>query len=368
MADLTALTMPKWGLSMEEGTLASWHLAEGDAVNEGAEIADIETSKLLNTLEARSPGTLLRLVAQEGETLPCGALIAVLGEAGTDAEAVDAFVASFEVVEPDAEDAEDGASAPAYRTAEVDGLTLHYAEAGEGDEVVLLLHGYGGDSGNWMFVSEELASVHRVIALDLPGHGGSDKALPGSGSLEDVAALVQAFIAAEGLGAVHLVGHSFGGAVAERVAATGAARSLTLVAPLLPGAALDRGYIADFAAARRKRELREVLTRLVADADSISRDMVEDVLRTKRLDGVGEALARLGEVAGAIANEAPRPPATAALAIWGEADRIILPPSGGNLGKGSTAVIVAGAGHLPHLERAAETARLVRANIAGERP
>lgn len=367
MAELTALTMPKWGLSMEEGTLASWHLAEGDAVSEGAEIADIETSKLLNTLEARSPGTLLRLVAQEGETLPCGALIAVLGEAGTDAEAVEAFIASFEAVEPDATEA-DEASAPAFRTAEVDGLTLRYAEAGAGAETVLLLHGFGGDSGNWMFVSEDLARDHRVIALDLPGHGGSDKDLPGSGSLGDIAGHVRRFIEAGGLGAVHLVGHSFGGAVAERVAASCEARSLTLIAPLLPGCALNRAYIADFTEAKRKRELREVLTRLVADAEAISRDMVEDVLRYKRLDGVAEALARLGEVAGDIADADPRAPAMPALAIWGEADRIIPPASGGKLGKGSTVEIVASAGHLPHLERAAETARLVRANIAGERP
>ncbi|MEQ8771494.1 MAG: biotin/lipoyl-containing protein, partial [Erythrobacter sp.] len=95
MAQLTALTMPKWGLSMEEGTLASWHLAEGDAVDEGTEIADIETSKLLNTLEAKQAGTVLRLVAGEGETLPCGALIAVMGEDGASAPDIDAFIASF---------------------------------------------------------------------------------------------------------------------------------------------------------------------------------------------------------------------------------------------------------------------------------
>jgi len=364
MADLTALTMPKWGLSMEEGTLASWHLAEGDAVNEGAEIADIETSKLLNTLEARSPGTLLRLVAQEGETLPCGALIAVLGDAGTGAEAVEAFIASFEAVEPDATEAGE-ASAPAFRTAEVDGMTLRYAEAGTGAETVLLLHGFGGGSGNWMFVTDDLASDYRTVALDLPGHGGSDKDLPGSGDLDDIAGLVRGFIEAGALGAVHLVGHSFGGAVAERIAGACEVRSLTLIAPLLPGCALNRAYIADFTEAKRKRELREVLTRLVADADAISRDMVEDVLRYKRLDGVAAALEQLGEVAGQIANETPRPLALPALAIWGEADRIIPPPGTDTLGERAERHLVAGAGHLPHLEAAAETARLIRRNIAG---
>jgi pyruvate dehydrogenase E2 component (dihydrolipoamide acetyltransferase) len=365
MAELVALTMPKWGLSMEEGTLASWHLAEGDAVCEGAEIADIETSKLLNTLEARSAGTLLRLVAEEGETLPCGALIAVMGEDGASAGEIDAFVASFVAAEPAAEGQGENGAAPAYRSVEVEGLSLRYAEAGAGEETVLLLHGYGGDSGNWMFVTEDLAGDYRTIALDLPGHGGSDKALPGAGGIEDIAALVLALIEAEGLGRVHLVGHSFGGAVAERVAASGEVASLTLVAPLLPGCALDTDYIADFAAARRKRELREVLTRLVADPEAVSGDMVEDVLRTKRLDGVAAALERLGEVAGEIARAAPRAPASPALAIWGEADRIIAPPEPGALGDEVELHLIAGAGHLPQLEAAAATARLIRRHIAG---
>jgi len=365
MADLSALTMPKWGLSMEEGTLASWRLAEGDPVEKGAEIADIETSKLLNTLEAKQSGTLLRLVAVEGETLPCGALIAVMGEDGAKAEDIEAFINSFQPIEPGAEEASADPAGRAYRNAVVDGLTLRFAEAGAGTETVLLLHGYGGDSDNWMFVTEDLASDYRTIALDLPGHGGSDKTLPGSGSLEDMAALVLSFIEAEEIGPVHLVGHSFGGAVAERVAATGTARSLTLIAPLLPGLALDRTYIADFAAAKRKRELRDVLTRLVADPDAVSRDMVEDVLRYKRLDGVAAALERLGAVAAEIAQETPRPPATRALAVWGEADRIIPPPGAEALGEQTDLRIIAGAGHLPHLEAARELARLIRGNIVG---
>ncbi|MEQ8772611.1 MAG: alpha/beta fold hydrolase, partial [Erythrobacter sp.] len=267
--------------------------------------------------------------------------------------------------ETDAAAGEEHYAAPAYRNAQVDGLNLRYMEAGAGEEAVLLLHGFGGDGGNWMFVTEELASDYRTIALDLPGHGGSDKTLPGSGKLEDMAALVLAFIETEELGAVHLVGHSFGGAVAEQVAATGTTRSLTLLAPLLPGLALDRTYIADFVAAKRKRELRAVLTRLVADPDAISRDMVDDVLRYMRLDGVGAALERLGAVAREIAQAEPRPPAARAVAIWGEADRIIPPPGEGCLYNDHVLHVVADAGHLPHLERPTETTRLIRTALTG---
>jgi pyruvate/2-oxoglutarate dehydrogenase complex dihydrolipoamide acyltransferase (E2) component len=81
MADLIPVVMPKWGLAMDEGTVAGWHFTEGDAVQAGAELVDIETSKLLNTLEAKQPGVLLRIVCEEGVVAPCGALIAVLGAA-----------------------------------------------------------------------------------------------------------------------------------------------------------------------------------------------------------------------------------------------------------------------------------------------
>ncbi len=99
MADLIPVVMPKWGLAMDEGTVAGWHFAEGDAVPAGAELVDIETSKLLNTLETKQPGVLLRIVCDEGGQAPCGALIAVLGaaDAARPPEVLDAFNAGLMV-------------------------------------------------------------------------------------------------------------------------------------------------------------------------------------------------------------------------------------------------------------------------------
>ena len=95
MSNLRALTMPKWGIEMSEGVIAEWRMAEGGAVSKGDVIAAVETEKIVNDVEAEFDTTCLRLVAEEGETYPVGALLAVLGDAGTDAAAVDAFIAAF---------------------------------------------------------------------------------------------------------------------------------------------------------------------------------------------------------------------------------------------------------------------------------
>jgi pyruvate dehydrogenase E2 component (dihydrolipoamide acetyltransferase) len=71
LSEIYALTVPKWGLSMEEGTILEWRVAEGADVTPGLELVDIETTKITNTLEAQNAGTLRRIVAAPGQTLPC---------------------------------------------------------------------------------------------------------------------------------------------------------------------------------------------------------------------------------------------------------------------------------------------------------
>jgi sigma-B regulation protein RsbQ len=54
-----------------------------------------------------------------------------------------------------------------------DGRTLYYTQQGEGS-LLLLLHGLGGNADNWMLQRVAFSSAHRVVALDLPGHGRSE--------------------------------------------------------------------------------------------------------------------------------------------------------------------------------------------------
>jgi pyruvate dehydrogenase E2 component (dihydrolipoamide acetyltransferase) len=75
------VAMPRLSDSMEEGTILKWLKAEGDEVARGDELVEIETDKATMTYEADSPGTL-SIVAQEGETLPIGQVIARIGAAG----------------------------------------------------------------------------------------------------------------------------------------------------------------------------------------------------------------------------------------------------------------------------------------------
>ena len=84
----TIVELPRLSDTMEEGVIAKWHVSEGDKVKRGQVIADIETDKATMEFESFDAGTVLKLVAPEGETLPLGAPIAVLGNPGEDAESV----------------------------------------------------------------------------------------------------------------------------------------------------------------------------------------------------------------------------------------------------------------------------------------
>jgi pyruvate dehydrogenase E2 component (dihydrolipoamide acetyltransferase) len=78
---LPDVVMPRLSDSMEEGTILRWLVDDGTEVKRGDEIAEIETDKATMTFEADADG-VLRIVAQEGDTLPLGAVIATIGEPG----------------------------------------------------------------------------------------------------------------------------------------------------------------------------------------------------------------------------------------------------------------------------------------------
>ena len=84
---------------------------------------------------------------------------------------------------------------------------------------VVLLHGGAGTRKGWMDIPQRLADDHRVLVLDLRGHGDSDHA-DGAYGIEDYASDVEAFIEQVAGGSAALVGHSWGGLVAAHVAGT----------------------------------------------------------------------------------------------------------------------------------------------------
>jgi pyruvate dehydrogenase E2 component (dihydrolipoamide acetyltransferase) len=76
------VTMPRLSDSMEEGTILRWLKNVGDEVKRGEELVEIETDKANMTYEATDEGTLTEIVAQEGDTLPIGEVIARIGDPG----------------------------------------------------------------------------------------------------------------------------------------------------------------------------------------------------------------------------------------------------------------------------------------------
>ena len=356
--------MPKWGLSMKTGKIIEWFVGEGDLVGKGDDLADIETEKIAGTLESPVDGPLRRIVAEPGVDLPVGATLAVVAPAEVPDDAIEAVVAEARAQLESGELGGEDEIAPS--TVEIDGRSISYltlGEAGAGDPVVLV-HGFGGDKNSWLFVQQPLSETHLVHALDLPGHGQSGKDV-GDGSLDTLAAAVLGLLDAVGVGRAHLVGHSLGGAVVAAVAAAAPDRvaSLTLLAPAGFGAAADAEYLRGFAAAASRRELKPLLGRLFADESQVTRQLVDDLLRYKRLDGVSEALHTLLGTLLAGDRQAIELPAllekvsgVPVTVVWGDEDRILPVPDGVELARVK-------AGHMLHLEAANDVLRHIRTTV-----
>ena len=79
---MAEIVMPRLSDSMEEGTVLKWLKQVGDEVAVGDELVEIETDKANMVYEADAAGTLIEILAQEGDTLPIGETIARVGEPG----------------------------------------------------------------------------------------------------------------------------------------------------------------------------------------------------------------------------------------------------------------------------------------------
>jgi pyruvate dehydrogenase E2 component (dihydrolipoamide acetyltransferase) len=108
------VTMPKWGIEMQEGTVTAWNHELGRHIDKGDALLDVETEKIVNSVESPASGTLRRVLAQAGDTLVVGALLAVLSEPDVTEAEIDAFVRDFKPFDASfTAGAEAAASAPA---------------------------------------------------------------------------------------------------------------------------------------------------------------------------------------------------------------------------------------------------------------
>ena len=301
------------------------------------------------------------------------------GELGIDLATVEATGPGGRVTSEDVERAAASiAASVAAPTAAVielaDGTTIATLVAGPPDatESILFLHGLGGSQSTWASVLGDFADTQRVAAIDLPGHGASDKPSPEMKdySVAGLAARVGEVMEKLELAPAVLVGHSLGGVTALQLALDRPklVRGLVLVnsaglGPEISGEFLDRiGSDPSRDDARRLMELYFQDRRFVLDRG------IDDMLATRMAPGADAAIKfiaasiftrngqqhilvdRLGEL------EIP------VLLVWGELDRVI-PAShavtAASALPASWLEIMEGVGHVPQVEAAPAFSRIV---------
>jgi pimeloyl-ACP methyl ester carboxylesterase len=241
----------------------------------------------------------------------------------------------------------------------------------------VLLHGFAAELNSWRPFCHALGRVlppePGMLAVDLPSHGQSTA---DAGSLDEIVASIDATLAAEGIRACHLIGHSFGGAVALATAAYGPlvqarVHSLTLFAPAGLGPDSNAAFIRGITQATRRASFAAWLKELFADPAQMDDRFVATAEQQLSNPPVRARLAALAECFfpdGAQSLDLRSALATLMLpvrVVWGMQDRI-LPARHADGLPGRVAVHrFARVGHLPHVEARDDAAWIVAQQVAG---
>ena len=249
---------------------------------------------------------------------------------------------------------------------EVDGLSVHYKESGAGEETVVILQGWLAPCEVYDSIAQLLAPSYHVIQLDVPGLGASDEPAE-PWNLDAYVDFFVRFVGLLGLGAVTLIGHSWGGRVIIKLASRQNVPFAVNRIVLVDGAGIPRKRTP----AEERRIRRYKILKRVVEVPLIARsfpDLIEawrdsqgsadyrassPTMRATMVMSINEDLTPL------LPNVAPE-----TLLVWGANDEDT-PPSDGQLMErrmqNATLVTIQDAGHFSFLDQPAVFAGIMRA-------
>ncbi len=394
------VVFPKVSLETASGKVARWLVAEGDTVQTGQILFEIENDKAAVEVESPAAGTIAHLTPEETE-VEVGSAVATIYAAGEQPAAQSTPTPTPVTATPTriATPTQPRGTLPtplARRIARdenisIDGLTgtgphgriqkkdvlahlatlthrptLNHAWLRRGNGVPLvLLHGFSGDLNNWRGLFAGTRMDNPVLALDLPGHGQSPLDVPPD--MDALVAQVEHSIAAQVSGGLILAGHSFGAAVATRIAAGGRldVRSLCLIAPAGLGPEINTGFTTGILRGQSADSLRPWLQELVHDPAVISDAFLKAVVDQRANTALTEAMRRFadrflpdGTQSQSILQDLARMTLPIKV-IFGRQDRILPFARTADLPGNVALHALQNCGHMPHLEQPALCLRLL---------
>lgn len=429
----TLVKMPKWGLTMKVGKVTEWLRQEGDEIAEGEPLLVVETDKATNDIPAPAAGVLRKIVANVEDEVPVSNPLAVItapDETLTDTDleafltrAAEATIAEGAATTAAGRESREGRAAtrseegrinasPAARkraqelgvdlstvlatgpggritsddveragaatTAREDMVTLpdgrriFYVLAGPANAAsrLVFLHGLGGTQSTWQMVLPQMAERFRVCALDLPGHGQSDKPAPDQTDygLSSLASAVQQTMEALRLAPAVLIGHSLGGAVALTLALEHPeqVRAVVLTDSLGLGHEINSELLDHIEAQPSQAEARNLLELFFHDKRHVLESGVDDLYRQQQSPGAHEAVRAIAAGTmnrGGQTTDLPErlgSVSTPVLILWGAEDQVIPARHATSASEKLSDVqvkLLAGAGHVPQIEQAEQFTR-----------
>jgi pimeloyl-ACP methyl ester carboxylesterase len=262
-----------------------------------------------------------------------------------------------------------------------EGVKIRFVEIGSGPPVVFL-HGFGASLDTWRYVTDALKADHRLVLVDLKGHGLSGRPPDEKYSLKDQAEIVLGLIRHLGFKEVALVGHSYGSIVAVSAALqAGDAADLKVTGLVVIDGALEPQYVPAFLKLLRVPVIgwltvkltsapfrtRFMLLRAFHDDSKVTEELVSLYAGYQTIPGTEHAImAVAGQI---VPDNLPllRQKLAAlnipVLNVWGEEDIIIKRAGAESVCKilpQCRLVTIPNAGHVPQEETPAQTIPLLR--------